>query len=44
LCFLILNCSQFTENQQHLSKAMERFAWGNMIDQYDEILKNLVLK
>jgi glycosyltransferase involved in cell wall biosynthesis len=44
LCFLILNYSQFTEKQQHLSVAMERFAWENMIDQYDEILKNLALK
>jgi len=24
--------------------AMELFAWENMIDQYDEILKNLALK
>jgi glycosyltransferase involved in cell wall biosynthesis len=44
LCFLILNYSQFTEKQQHLSLAMERFAWKNMIDQYDEILKSLALK
>jgi glycosyltransferase involved in cell wall biosynthesis len=44
LCFLILNYSRFTEKQQHLSAAMERFAWENMIDQYDEILKNLALK
>ena len=44
LCFLILNYSQFTEKQQHLSAAMERFAWENMIDQYDEILKKLALK
>lgn len=43
LCFLILNYSQFTEKQQHLSAAMERYAWENMIDQYDEILKNLAL-
>lgn len=41
LCFLIQNYSQFTEKQQHLSAAMERFAWENMIDQYDEILINL---
>jgi glycosyltransferase involved in cell wall biosynthesis len=44
LCFLILNYAQFTEKRQHLSEAMERFAWGNMIDQYDEVLKNLALK
>jgi len=44
LCFLILNYSQLTERQQHLSEAMERFAWGNIIHQYDEILKNLALK
>ena len=41
LCFLILNYSQFSEKQRHLSMAMEQFAWENMIDQYDEILKNL---
>ena len=34
LCFLIQNYFQFTEKQQ-LSMAMERFAWENMIDQYD---------
>lgn len=44
LCSFILNYSQFTEKQQHLSEAMERFAWENMIDQYDEMLKNLALK
>jgi hypothetical protein len=44
LCFFILNYSQLTEKQQHLSDAMKRFAWGNMIHQYDEILKNLALK
>jgi glycosyltransferase involved in cell wall biosynthesis len=44
LCFLILNYSQFTEKQQDLSEAMERFSWGNMIDQYDEILKSLAFK
>ena len=44
LSFLILNYSHFTEKQRHLSAAMERFAWENMIDQYDEILKNLALK
>ena len=44
LCFLILNYSQFTEKQQHLSAAMGRFAWENLIDQYDELLDNLVLK
>jgi glycosyltransferase involved in cell wall biosynthesis len=41
LCFLILNHSQFTEKQQHLSEAMERYAWENIIDRYDEMLKNL---
>ncbi|MDH3838383.1 MAG: DUF3524 domain-containing protein [Desulfobacteraceae bacterium] len=44
LSFLILNYSHFTEKQRHLSAAMERFAWENMINQYDEILKNLALK
>jgi hypothetical protein len=44
LCFFILNYAQFAERQQHLSEAMERFAWGNMIHQYDERLKNLALK
>lgn len=44
LCFLIQNYSQFTEKQRHLSVAMERFAWENMIDKYDEMLKNLALK
>ncbi|MBW2448880.1 MAG: DUF3524 domain-containing protein [Deltaproteobacteria bacterium] len=44
LCFIILTHSQLTEKQQHLSGAMERFEWKNVIGQYDEILKNLALK
>jgi glycosyltransferase involved in cell wall biosynthesis len=44
LCFLIQNYSQLSEKQQHLSAAMKRFAWENMVDQYDEILRNLALK
>jgi glycosyltransferase involved in cell wall biosynthesis len=41
LCFLILNFSQFEVKRQNLSEAMCRFAWEELIDQYDAVLEKL---
>ncbi|TES88045.1 MAG: DUF3524 domain-containing protein [Desulfobacteraceae bacterium] len=43
LCFLISNYPQFKIKRQKLSEAMGRFAWENVIDQYDEILEKLAV-
>ncbi len=44
LCFCILNYSKFKEKQHRLSEAMGRFAWENLIDQYDTILEDLAVQ
>jgi len=42
LSFLITHYDQFQLKRQQLSEAMQRFAWENLIDQYDEVLEKLV--
>lgn len=41
LCLLISNYPRFQLKRQNLSKAMARFAWENLIDQYDNELEKL---
>jgi len=43
LCFFISNYPKFQITCQNLSAAMNRFAWENLIDRYDEILEKLAL-
>ena len=41
LALRISNTSRFLTLRRNLSKAMEHFAWENLIDQYDEFLEKL---
>jgi glycosyltransferase involved in cell wall biosynthesis len=43
LCFFISNYPKFEIKCQNISAAMNRFAWENLINQYDEILEKLAL-
>jgi glycosyltransferase involved in cell wall biosynthesis len=41
LALLISNYARFETLGQNLAAAMERFAWENLIDQYDDMLEAL---
>lgn len=41
LAVLISNYARFETLRQSLAAAMERFAWENLIDQYDDVLEEL---